>query len=92
LVIGTNILAIQLHQTSLTSSDILLDCELTAAYNVPFELHITDAGSQKLLYWFDSAATLEQTVDFSAWTPVAGALSPLPFTPVGPRAFFRLRH
>jgi hypothetical protein len=91
LVTGQNILAIQLHQTSLTSSDIVLDCELVATFNVPLQLNLTNAGGQPVLYWFDSAALLEETGDFSTWTPVPAGLSPFPFLPAAPKLFFRLR-
>ncbi len=91
LVAGQNILAIQLHQTSVTSSDLLIDCDLIATYTQPLELRLTKSAGQPVLYWFDSAATLEQTSDFSAWTPVPGAASPVPFNPVTSKGFFRLR-
>jgi len=91
LVPGENILAIQLHQTSITSGDALLDCELSAIYAPPFELKLGRINSMPLLWWFDGTAILEQTTDFSSWTPVPGAASPLPFTPTGQKGFFRLR-
>ena len=91
LVTGQNILAIQLHQTSLTSSDIVLDCELTATYVSPLQLNMSTAGSQPVLYWFDSAATLEMTTDFTGWFPVVGGSSPVPFSTGVPKLFFRLR-
>ena len=91
LVAGENILAVQLHQTSLGSSDAILDCELLATSNVPLELNLGSVGSQPVLYWFDSAATLEESTDLHQWLPAPGAASPVPFNPVGERKFFRLR-
>ena len=91
LVTGTNIIAIELHQSTLTSSDLVLDCELVATYAQPFELHLTRAGGKPVLYWFDPAARLEETTDFSVWTPRPGAQSPFPFDLSGTQRFFRLR-
>ncbi len=91
LVAGENILAIQLHQTSLGSSDILLDCELVATYDNPLQLVLGTVGGQAVLYWFDGAAILETTTDFTGWAPVIGGLSPFPFSSDVPKMFFRLR-
>ena len=91
LVSGENILAIEVHQASITSSDLLLDCELIASYAAPFELHLTRAGGRPVLYWPEENATLEETTDFGAWTPIPGARSPLPLDLSVPKQFFRLR-
>ncbi len=91
LVPGENILAIELHQTSVTSSDIFLDCELLATYPIPLELHFDRIGGQPLLYWFDPAATLEKSLNLTNWTSAPGASSPVPLQPAGGREFFRLR-
>ena len=88
LVNGQNILAIQLHQTSLTSGDIVLDCELVGP---PLQLNLGKAGGQPILYWLDPAATLEATTDFSAWLPLPAGPSPFPFSTTIPKEFFRLR-
>ena len=91
LVTGQNILAIQLHQTSLTSGDIVLDCELLATFNEPLQLGFGKAGSQPILYWFDPSATLESTFDLSTWTPLPAGPSPYPFSIGIPKEFFRLK-
>lgn len=91
LVAGENILAIELHQSSLTSSDLLIDCDLVATYNVPLELNFTSVGAQRVLYWFDSGATLEESSDLGSWSPAPGASSPVPVVPGEPRKFFRLK-
>ncbi len=88
LVAGQNILAIQLHQTSLTSGDIVLDCELVGP---PLQLGFGKAGGQPILYWLDPGATLESTIDFGVWTPIPGGSSPYPFGTSIPKEFFRLR-
>ncbi len=91
LVAGQNILAIQVHQTSLTSSDILLDCELVATINEALTLGFGKAGGQPVLYWFDPAATLESTFDLNAWLPLPAGPSPYPFSTGVPSQFFRLK-
>ncbi len=88
LVAGQNILAVQLHQTSLTSSDILLDCELVGP---PLQLGFGKAGGKPILYWLDPGATLEATTDFGVWLPIPGGSSPYPFGTTIPKEFFRLR-
>lgn len=91
LVAGENILAIELHQSSISSSDLLLDCDLTATFNAPLDLKLTSAGQQPVLLWFDSAATLEESSDLSHWSATPNATSPLPVLPNCPRKFFRLK-
>jgi hypothetical protein len=63
LVAGENILAVELHQTSVTSSDAILDCELIPTYDSELTLHFDQIGGQSVLWWFDTAATLEETTD-----------------------------
>ncbi len=91
LVAGQNILAVEVHQTTIGSSDLLLDCELVATCVAPLQLSLGVVGSQPVLYWFDSAAALETTTDLSGWFPVVGGLSPVPFSAGVPKMFFRLR-
>ena len=89
LVAGQNILAIQLHQTSLTSSDIVLDCDLSATFNVPFDLSLGKIGDQNILYWFYPGAFLESSTDLNSWNPLPGS-SPYPMEMHLSREFFRL--
>jgi hypothetical protein len=91
LVAGTNILAISLHQTSLTSSDILLDCELLATSEQPLTLNLTSAAGEPVLWWFDTAALLEESADLVTWVPVPGGVSPVTFIPTEPKLFYRLK-
>jgi len=91
LVAGENILAVEVHQQSLGSDDLIFDSELIATYDAPAGLSLARIGRRPLLYWFDSAATLETTSDLTAWTPMPGASSPLPFSTAEPQRFFRLR-
>ncbi len=91
LVAGENHLAVELHQSSVGSSDLLLDCELLATYTAPLALNFAAAGTQSVLYWFDGTATLEESADLNQWTPVPGGTSPIPVMPDQPSRFFRLK-
>ena len=91
LTAGTNTIAVEIHQESNSSSDISFNLELAATYQSPLTLDLTRVGGQPVLYWFDSAALLEDTTDFSTWTPVPGGLSPFTFSPDVAKRFFRLR-
>ena len=90
LVNGTNTIAVEIHQQGATSSDISFNLELTATFAQPFELHLTTAAGQPVLYWFDPAAMLETTTDFTLWTPLPAGSSPFPFDTTAPKEFFRL--
>ena len=91
LVAGENILAVEVHQSSVTSSDVLLDCELLASWLSPLQLNMDSAGGQSVLYWLDDGAVLEHSPDLQQWQPVPGGLSPFPMYPNGAAGFFRLR-
>jgi hypothetical protein len=90
-VAGQNIIAIEVHQTSLTSSDLLLDVELTATVNVPLQLNFTRSDDAMLLWWFGPGDLLERSFDLVNWLP-----APFPSGPVSvpfdvSQEFFRLR-
>jgi hypothetical protein len=91
LVAGENILAIELHQTSLTSGDIYLDAELSVAPEVPLELFHTKSNGVPLLWWFDPAATFERSTNLIDWQPAPFSGSPVRVVPSVEREFFRLR-
>jgi hypothetical protein len=63
---------------------------LLATYHVPLELYLDSVGSQSVLYWFDSSATLEESADLIQWSPSPGVASPLPINCEATRQFFRL--
>ncbi|MCU0794916.1 MAG: hypothetical protein MUF31_03170 [Akkermansiaceae bacterium] len=91
LVSGENLLAVELHQTSITSSDAIFDCELMVHYAPPFELHLGTSSGNPVLWWFDPDALLESSTELENWQVLPGARSPLTFAPgSGPR-FYRLR-
>jgi hypothetical protein len=94
LIAGENILAIELHQTSLTSGDIVLDCDLIGTPPTippPLELHFAKSAGQTLLWWFGPGDVLEQSNDLTGWSaaPVPG--SPATSSQIKQREFFRLR-
>ncbi|HEX5176738.1 MAG TPA: hypothetical protein VFV83_06915, partial [Chthoniobacteraceae bacterium] len=91
LVAGTNIIAVEVHQSSSNSSDLLFDCALIAAFEAPFELSVTRVGGKPVLFWFDPQATLEETTDLSTWRPFPGARTPQTIELAVPQRFFRLR-
>jgi hypothetical protein len=91
LVAGDNILAVQVHQTSITSGDLVFDCELIATFQPPLALHLSKSAGQPVLWWFGSKDLLEESPDLTTWIPVPAGLSPYSFQPSGAMRFFRLR-
>jgi hypothetical protein len=92
LVSGTNLLAVEVHQQSLTSSDLTFGTELgLLSILPPHRLIITMSGTHVVLMWGGSAI-LEQTSSLTAgdWTGVQGAVSGYR-TPRAGMMFFRLR-
>jgi hypothetical protein len=90
LVKGQNILAIQVVQSSVTSSDLLLDCDLVAPL-APLELKSQWSGGRPLLWWFDSTAILERSLNLHDWFPAPVTGSPVSVQPNGAAEYFRLR-
>jgi hypothetical protein len=90
LVAGTNILAVEIHQESATSSDVSFDFELIG---VPLpRVELLRIGSKGLLFWDDTAYGLESAPEVTGpWSTVSGATSPYNLTPVEPATFYRLR-
>ncbi|HYG35514.1 MAG TPA: hypothetical protein VEC99_12050, partial [Clostridia bacterium] len=89
LVAGTNTIAVEIHQESVTSSDLSFDLQLEA--NPGLALQASRFGQDWLLHWTDPTAILEQADDLvGPWTPVV-APSPAPMEPIGARKFYRLR-
>ncbi len=94
LVVGDNILAVQLHQTSLTSGDIVLDCDLIGTPVVaaaPLKLNFVKSGGQPVMWWNTSTDVLEHSYDLINWFPAPVSGSPVSVTPSGPKEFFRLK-
>jgi len=98
LVAGTNILAVEVHQSATNSSDLGFDLELTATLQP--ELTILATATNHVLRWptgapgfrVQSASVLQEGADWSTLTAtgrVNGAFFELPIT-LPPPQFFRL--
>ena len=94
LVPGMNIIAVEIHQEAITSSDISFDLML---WGTTPELTITHSGANYIVRWNNNPDyRLQQSLNISSpanWTDVAGDPSS-PFTTTAPPGtrFFRLRH
>jgi hypothetical protein len=88
LVAGTNMLAVEIHQQALSSSDCTFDFELLG--NPAPRLEFLPFGDELLLYWNDVTFTLEKASSLpGTWTPVSGT-SPIAVSPDS-TTFYRLR-
>jgi hypothetical protein len=85
---GTNILAVEIHQQSATSSDVSFDFELLG--NRAPRLEFLRFGDDLLLYWNDPTFALEQAESLSGTWTVVNQSSPVAVQPTG-SAFYRLR-
>jgi len=89
LVPGTNVVAVEIHQESPTSSDVSFDLRLDAA--APLRLEPVRFGSGWLLSWDSTQGTLEQAPDLAGpWTASAQS-SPAEIQSADGRAFYRLK-
>jgi hypothetical protein len=89
LVAGDNVLAVELHPSSLTSSDSEFAAQLSIVQCLP-TLTIQHVGSQVRLTWTDAAYRLETApTPNGPWTAQAGA-SGVMLTSSAGNAFFRL--
>jgi hypothetical protein len=89
---GENLLAVEIHQESTTSSDISFDLEFIGTPPPLIHLGLATFGDESVLYWDDPASHLETTTDLSAgsvWTRVNSA-NPYPISNDGASRFFRL--
>jgi hypothetical protein len=92
LVPGTNVLAVSLHQQSLTSGDAHFDLELIAQPSLAAaRINIATLSGQPVIYWTDPAYSAEQSAEITGpWTNAAPK-SPVVVETNDPRQFFRLR-
>jgi hypothetical protein len=89
---GENVLAVEIHQESIGSSDVSFDLELSAVATQPLELRLATFGAEHLLYWDDQTARLESTDGLtgqSSWSTVESA-SPFTIPTEGSMRFYRL--
>jgi hypothetical protein len=90
-----NVLAIEVHQNSVDSSDCVLDAALSASFSAPstgvWGVGKSPAGSY--LYWTDPAWVLETStsLDPATWVSRPDLPSPAPVIDVPGRTFYRLR-
>jgi hypothetical protein len=89
---GTNVIAVEVHQSTATSSDIAWEMELTgipAASGA--RLNVWKSGNDAILYWPESAFGLQEAEDLSGpWRDAPTTNSPVAVEPEGMR-FYRLR-
>ena len=90
---GTNVMAVEVHQSAPDSSDLSFDLELTATPATPVRLDRAAFNAEFLLYWSQLDYSLEQADGVSGpWTSVSGA-SPLAIPLTERQRFYRLhRH
>jgi autotransporter-associated beta strand protein len=100
LLVGTNVIAIEVHQNSTTSSDLAMSFELAATLSLPADMRITAEGNTLSWPadggWFSLHAATHLAPPIT-WTPVPGSAYssngawhfPLPPTTNG-QTFYRL--
>lgn len=93
LVTGTNVLTIEVHQGSATSSDAVCDAALTATLNPPGQgnFELITVGGDPFLIWDQAIGGLEESPDLNDWSPLSGAANPFPIKMNAPRQFYRIR-
>jgi len=90
---GVNVVACEIHQQALSSSDVSFDLQLVGAPSVPQTLYFGRFGGDVVLYWADSAFRLESTDTLpGGWSSVTGAASPWAVLPAEAKRFYRLRN
>lgn len=88
---GTNLLAVEIHQESTSSSDVSFDLSLEAAPRP--SLRLLEFGGEPVFVWDDASYLLEQSSELdpsATWSPVAEA-SPTTVSFDRAQQFYRLR-
>jgi hypothetical protein len=95
---GNNVLAVEIHQQSATSSDVSFEFQLVGIGAPPppppQRVQMGEFDGQLIIAWGDPAFVLEQTSELLTSNPVwtlAGSISPVIVDRDAPRTFFRLR-
>ncbi|MDB6070968.1 MAG: hypothetical protein JWL81_2139, partial [Verrucomicrobiales bacterium] len=93
LVAGTNVLTIEVHQGSATSSDAVCDAALTARLNPPGQgnFELITVGGTPFLMWDRTIGGLEESPNLNDWSPMINAANPFPIKMNAPRRFYRVR-
>ena len=89
LVAGTNLLAVEIHQNTLNSSDVSFDLALDATPRLV--LHPVRFGPDWWLSWGDPTALLEEAENLAGPWSALSATAPAPMDPRSERKFYRLR-
>ncbi|MHC1765539.1 MAG: hypothetical protein AB9869_14760 [Verrucomicrobiia bacterium] len=90
LISGTNVVAVEVHQASATSSDLSFDLGLSGSPRPRIEAHAMSAGRLWLI-WANKDMQLEEaTAVQGPWSTLGGVASPVLLTPNSTR-FYRLR-
>jgi len=92
---GDNVLAVEVHQTSPTSSDITMGVQLMVPGVPPAELpafsRVSLVGTNLQIEWLGSGQLQSSDAVTGPWTNVMNAASPFTATTVGAARFYRLR-
>ncbi|MEJ6642653.1 MAG: hypothetical protein QNL33_05305 [Akkermansiaceae bacterium] len=91
---GVNVIAVEVHQATATSSDVSFDFELIVNPAVPLTFRLLKAGGELNLLWRgEEGLTLQSSQHLNGdWVNLAGAVSPLIVVPneSASSLFFRL--
>lgn len=92
LVPGTNIIAVEIHQSSVTSSDLSFDLRLEGVRPpAPLLLRQVRIGRQLVLFWSEPDAVLEKAAALDGPWGAESTGNPQAFDLSGPQWFFRLK-
>jgi len=88
-----NVLAIEVHQNTVDSSDCSLDGALSASFTAPAtgRWGVGEIGGKPWIYWTDAAWTLESSGNLGGWMARPDLSSPAPVIGVEARQFYRFR-
>ena len=90
---GTNLIAVEVHQSTFNSSDIGWELEVNGLPASPSpRVNLSLLGTDAVIYWGDTSFSLEQSPEANqgTWTP-AGTTSPVSVTPTAPQRIYRLK-
>ena len=88
-----NVLAIEVHQNTVDSSDCSLDGALSASFTAPStgQWGVGEIGGKPWIYWTDAAWTLESSGTLGSWVARPDLSSPTPVIGAEARQFYRFR-
>jgi hypothetical protein len=92
---NANVIAVEVHQNSVDSSDCAFDAAVTATYAVPpppDSWAIVPNGAKLCIFWTNPGWILESSSGLNAdWAPRPDLVSPVPLEAQLTRQFYRLR-